>query len=61
MKLTDSQKVIQLFDELGITYETGGTTLCITCEGPKNEGYTDFECVFTFDDEGTFKIVGVWE
>lgn len=67
--MSDRDDLTALFDRLGITWEPGNpdyghvkpSDIYVGPNGPKNDGYPGFMCVFAFDAAGTFENVGVWE
>ena len=74
--MTDLEKVVALFTELGIRFSIGprdmwdrwlgehqNPTQSLSCaEGsPKVDGYHYFVTRFFFDQEGKFVVMGAWE
>lgn len=63
--MTDLQKLIRLFSELGIGYSTEirGKNTCVFLEVGKQkiDGYSGFMSHYFFDEEGKFVKVSIWE
>lgn len=67
---SQKEKLLELFNDFGIiysvnpnTYRLDVTTNDIVLEAREGnvEGYSGFQCVFTFNEDGSFKSVGVWQ
>jgi hypothetical protein len=66
--MTDKDKVIALLKELGIgyadrygeTFETTNDIYLIAGEG-NVDGYGGFCATFEFNEDGSFKKLGIWE
>lgn len=61
-QLTDKEKVMALFTELGIGFEQEKTSNNLVCtEGNRRiGGYRGFETYFEFDDDGKFTQMTNW-
>lgn len=64
-KKTDLQRMEQLFESLGLepmkTRDGSNTILRLESGQSKCGGYSFFYADFTFDKNGTFIGVGIWE
>ncbi|MCW2725872.1 MAG: hypothetical protein JWN35_2793 [Frankiales bacterium] len=66
--MTQRERLLALLAEFGITpapvedFEMRDPhDVVVAAKHGGVEGYSGFECVFTFDAEGRFVCVGVWE
>lgn len=67
--MTDFQKVMSLFDELGIEYKKmeheNGLSLEMVVDGSKKQstvrGYNGFASAYMFDSSGKFISLTIWE
>jgi hypothetical protein len=61
--MTDKEKLITLFNELGIqfTEEVNNTIICGVNSGEKIQGYFGFYVEFIFGENGNFLNMGIWE
>lgn len=64
--MTDKQKLVELFTKFGFKFYVCDTQVSILVndrdrQQEKIVGYDLFCCEFDFNDDGSFKQVGVWE
>lgn len=61
--MTDKDKLKTLFDEWEVPYTEEDDILTIKAgwENERVTGYADFITCFTFDENGGFKQIGIWE
>jgi hypothetical protein len=59
--MTDKEKVISLLTELGIGFEDESNIIHCHEGMSKVEGYIRFYMNWTFDENGKFINIGIWE
>lgn len=66
--MSDKEEVIKLFDKLGIEWshkcyygEEDNNKVYLIVGRKKIEGYSGFVADFSFDNNGNFIDVGIWE
>ena len=56
------EDVIAFLEALGVDYTIAlDGSICLTTYTKGVVGYRDFECSFNFNQDGTFKNIGIWE
>ncbi len=61
MEKTDKERVVELFESLGIEPSVCDGSVSIWGQEGGVRGYSGFSCEFEFNSDGSFKKVGIWE
>jgi hypothetical protein len=61
---TDKERLVELLNDFGVEFDEEEAGRDIVLRAKKHEkvqGYTGFAAVWTFDRDGKFRGVGIWE
>ena len=59
--MTDKEKVISLFLDIGVGFTKSGDNIELNSDDTRNTSYNFFYTEFKFDKDGTFVSVGAYE
>lgn len=58
----DYERLKALLTDFDVVFSEGVGAITIEAQtGPKNKGYTGFVAIFSFEEDGSFSDVGLWE